>query len=172
MPALALALVASEERYRPVLPFVRQAKAEDPVPLLASALLTGLVSRSLAARRKPSPTDEQALPVLYGYLATLTASRDNGLQDVGVQAYSELLRTSRARKLFWEQRNETVGPLVAILQAAAGSGREARPAPGGTRSAAEAVVGGGVGLQLLYHVLLVVWQLSFEAGLVGEQLEE
>lgn len=32
-------------------------------------------------------------------------------------------------------------------------------------------VGGGVGLQLLYHVLLVLWQLSFEASLVGEELQ-
>lgn len=32
--------------------------------------------------------------------------------------------------------------------------------------------GGGVGLQLMYHVLLVIWQLSFEAELVGEGLEK
>lgn len=31
-------------------------------------------------------------------------------------------------------------------------------------------VGGGVGLQLLYHVLLVIWQLSFEGSLVGDEL--
>lgn len=36
---------------------------------------------------------------------------------------------------------------------------------------ADAVIGGGVGLQLLYHVLLVIWQLSFEGKLVGEELE-
>ena len=31
--------------------------------------------------------------------------------------------------------------------------------------------GGGVDLQLLYHVLLVIWQLSFEGKMVGEGLE-
>ena len=32
--------------------------------------------------------------------------------------------------------------------------------------------GGGVGLQLLYHVLLVIWQLSFQGKMVGEGLEK
>ncbi|KAI5293053.1 H(+)-transporting V1 sector ATPase subunit H, partial [Ascosphaera acerosa] len=32
-------------------------------------------------------------------------------------------------------------------------------------------IGVGIAVQLLYHVLLVIWQLTFEAGLVGEQLE-
>ena len=36
---------------------------------------------------------------------------------------------------------------------------------------ADSVLSGGVGLQLLYHVLLVVWQLSFESALVGQELE-
>lgn len=36
---------------------------------------------------------------------------------------------------------------------------------------ADAVIGGGVSLQLLYHVLLAMWQLSFESKLVGEVLE-
>jgi V-type H+-transporting ATPase subunit H len=35
---------------------------------------------------------------------------------------------------------------------------------------ADISVGGGVGLQLLYHVLLVIWQLSFEGSLVGDEL--
>ena len=37
---------------------------------------------------------------------------------------------------------------------------------------ADTTIGGGVGLQLLYHVLLVIWQLSFEGALVGEELEQ
>jgi V-type H+-transporting ATPase subunit H len=36
---------------------------------------------------------------------------------------------------------------------------------------ADATIGGGVGLQLLYHILLVIWQLSFEGKLVGDDLE-
>lgn len=35
----------------------------------------------------------------------------------------------------------------------------------------ESGIGGGVGLQLLYHVLLVIWQLSFEGSLIGQELE-
>jgi V-type H+-transporting ATPase subunit H len=33
-------------------------------------------------------------------------------------------------------------------------------------------IGGGVGLQLLYHILMVIWQLSFEGRLVGIGLDE
>jgi len=33
-------------------------------------------------------------------------------------------------------------------------------------------VAGGVGIQLLYRVLLVIWQLSFEGELVGDGLQE
>lgn len=40
------------------------------------------------------------------------------------------------------------------------------------RTATEAGLGGGVGLQLLYHVLLVIWQLSFEGSEIGKELEE
>lgn len=36
---------------------------------------------------------------------------------------------------------------------------------------ADSIVGGGVSLQLLYHILLVIWELSFEGRLVGEELE-
>ena len=33
-------------------------------------------------------------------------------------------------------------------------------------------LGGGVGLQLLYHALLVIWQISFEAEEIGDDLNE
>ena len=33
-------------------------------------------------------------------------------------------------------------------------------------------IGGGVGLQLLYHILLTIWQLSFEGRLVGAGLDD
>ncbi|OAA56589.1 vacuolar ATP synthase subunit [Niveomyces insectorum RCEF 264] len=36
----------------------------------------------------------------------------------------------------------------------------------------EGTIGGGVGLQLLYHVLLVLWQLSFDAEEVGDDLND
>jgi len=33
-------------------------------------------------------------------------------------------------------------------------------------------LGGNVGLQLLYHVLLVFWQLSFDGSMIGKGLDE
>ena len=93
-----------------------------------------------------------------------------------MQEYSSLLRTKNARELFWKQREDTVAPVIDILRAAAGAGKDNDSTlwSGKTsiRSATEAGLSGGVGLQLLYHVLLTIWQLSFEASLVGRGLEE
>ena len=84
-----------------------------------------------------------------------------------------------AREQFWNQRSETIEPLVKILNTAAGIGN------GGSSSASlwsgntngrsagfEGSLGGGVGLQLLYHVLLVMWQMSFESDEIGDDLNE
>lgn len=113
---------------------------------------------------------------LYNYLSTLSKSEDSVLQDIAVQEYSNLLRTTNSRELFWELREETVNPLVDILRAAAGVGKDADTTlfSGGAsvRSVTEAGLSGGVGLQLLYHVLLTIWQLSFEGSLVGKGLEK
>lgn len=106
----------------------------------------------------------------------MTKSQDPGLQDIAVQEYSTLLRTKKARELFWSQHAETVNPLIDILRLAAGAGKDSDSTmwSGGAsiRTATEAGLSGGVGLQLLYHVLLVVWQLSFEGSLIGVELEE
>ena len=89
--------------------------------------------------------------------------------------HSSLLTTKTSRELFWKEREETVTPLTDILREAAGAGRDSDSTlwSGATsiRSATDGGVGGGVGLQLLYHVLLTIWQLSFEAALVGRGLE-
>lgn len=63
-----------------------------------------------------------------------------------------------------------------VLRAAAGAGRDSDSTlmNGGTsiRSlGTETGLGGGVSIQLLYHILLVVWQLSFEGEKVGPGLE-
>ena len=61
-----------------------------------------------------------------------------------------------------------------ILRTAAGTGKDTDSALwGGATSirSTDTKFGGGVGLQLLYHVLLVIWQLSFEGKMVGEGLE-
>jgi len=52
--------------------------------------------------------------------------------------------------------------LIAILEAAAGSGNGSNPSLHG------GLIQGGVGLQLLYHVLLVVWELTFEPVIAEE----
>lgn len=113
---------------------------------------------------------------LYSYLSTLTKLQDGGLQDIAVLEYSAMLRGKKSRELFWQQREETVAPLVDILRTAAGvsNGDSASTLWSGAGSirSAEGSLGGGVGLQLLYHVLLVLWQLSFEGATIGEGLEE
>jgi V-type H+-transporting ATPase subunit H len=137
-----------------------------------------LVAASANVSPKGTPASDKALPRLLSYLSTLAKSSDGGLQDIAVLEYSALLRGKKSRELFWQQRSETVGPLVEILKTAAGVGSNGDSAStlwsGATsiRSGTEGSVGGGVGLQLLYHVLLVIWQLSFESATVGDGLDE
>ena len=137
--------------------------------------MTNLLSTAFISDRT-SDTEEGALPPLYTYLAGLTKNQDSGLQDIGVQGFSALLRNKAARELFWKQRAETLDPLFEILRTAAG-GKDngsinlASSAATSSLRTADISVGGGVGLQLLYHVLLVIWQLSFEGSLVGEELQ-
>jgi V-type H+-transporting ATPase subunit H len=124
-----------------------------------------------------SNKESSALPQLFSYLSTLTKSSDGGLQDIAVLEYSVLLKGKTSRNLFWAQRTETVGPLIDILRSAAGvsNGDSASTLWSGAvsiRSGMEGAIGGGVGLQLLYHILLVLWQLSFEGETVGAGLEE
>lgn len=153
---------------------IQSSNPEDPIPLLASAFLVNLVSRSLTSSSKPLLRDEEALPKLYSYLSKLTRSQDSGLQDIGVQSYSTLLRTKKSRELFWKQRKDTIDPLMETLRSVVGATKDTDSTlwSGATSiRGADAVIGGGVGLQLLYHILLVIWQLSFEGKMVGEELE-
>jgi len=172
VPSLADSLISHPEPYKPFLPFLHHStNAEDPIPLLTSTLLTALVSHSLVSSSKPAPRDDEALPQLYTYLSTLTKSHDSGLQDIGVQGFSELLRKTRSREIFWNHRKETLDPLIDTLRAAAGV-KESNGTSGSSTRGIEPGLAGGVGLQLLYRVLLVVWQLTFESALVGEELQE
>ncbi|KAJ5329464.1 hypothetical protein N7452_009854 [Penicillium brevicompactum] len=172
VPSLADSLISHPEPYKPFLPFLQHStNAEDPIPLLTSTFLTALVSHSLVATSKPAARDNEALPQLYAYLSTLTKNQDSGLQDIGVQGFSELLRTSKAREIFWTQRKETLDPLIETLRTAAGSKDNASTLGGSTRGN-EPGLAGGVSLQLLYRVLLVLWQLAFEGALVGDELQE
>jgi V-type H+-transporting ATPase subunit H len=135
----------------------------------------------MASSRDESPASaKNALPMIFSYLASLTSNPDPGLQDIGVQEFSSLLYGRVCRKQFWDQRSETIAPLISILRTAAGVGNGDSSArlwngatTGSTRNVGfEGSLSGGVGLQLLYHVLLVMWQLSFEAEEVGEELDE
>ncbi|KAJ5939668.1 hypothetical protein N7466_002802 [Penicillium verhagenii] len=171
VPSLADALVSHPEPYKPFLQFLHQSSNDqDPIPLLTSTFLTALVSHSLVSSSKPASRDDEALPQLYLYLSTLTKNQDSGLQDIGVQGFSELLRKKRSREIFWSHRKETLEPLIDTLRAAAGI-KETAGAGTSTRGT-DSGLAGGVSLQLLYRVLLVVWQLTFESELVGEELQE
>ncbi len=173
-PALAKALSEHSDPYSSFIPLLAQSNdPESPIPLLTSTVLTSMIAGAPVLTNKES----RALPALFSYLSTLTKQTDGGLQDIAVLEYSALLRGKRSRELFWNQRAETVEPLMGILRAAAGVQNDDSTSTlwsgaGSARSAPEGSLGGGVGLQLLYHVLLVLWQLSFEGATVGEGLEE
>jgi len=175
VPSLAKALFTNPDPYQHFLPLLRSSNNDDPIPLLTAHALSNL----MAAARDESRSTHQALPVILSYLAGLAKSTDAGLQDIAVQEYSSLLFGRLSRDQFWNQRSETVTPLVKILQTAAGIGNGGNSSSSlwsgnaSTRSGGfEGSLGGGVGLQLLYHVLLVIWQMSFEAESIGDELDD
>jgi len=179
IPVLSKSLLEHPDPYRPFLPLLTQStNPEDPIPLLTSTVLASLVAASSTAFPKGTPVTDKALPKLLSYLSTLAKSSDGGLQDIAVLEYSALLRGKKSREIFWEQRSETVAPLFEILKSAAGvasNGDSASTLWSGAasvRSGMEGSLSGGVGLQLLYHVLLVIWQLSFEGATIGDGLDE
>ena len=176
-PSLPSKLLQHSDPYKPLLPYLsHSSNPEDPIPLLTSSVLTSLLSKAQVKNPKSNAQTDEALTKLYKYLSTLTKSQDSGLQDIAVQEYSSLLRTKKSREIFWSLREETVSPLIDILRSAAGADKDSDStlwSRGSTiRSATEVGLGGGVGLQLLYHVLLTIWQLSFESSLVGKSLEK
>ncbi|KAI2621101.1 ARM repeat-containing protein [Hypoxylon sp. NC1633] len=174
VPTLAKSLFKDSDPYQHFLPLLaRSNNSEDPLPLLTSTVLTTLMANS----RDESRATEQALPLVLSYLCGLVKnSNDAGLQDIAVMEYSSLLYGQSSRQLFWKQRSETVAPLIDILRKAAGIGGESSASLWSgnttTRSGGFEGLSGGVGLQLLYHVLLVLWQLSFEAEEIGDDLND
>ncbi|KAI1657154.1 ARM repeat-containing protein [Daldinia decipiens] len=174
VPALAKALFRDPDPYQHLLPLLAHSNnSEDPIPLLTSTVLTTLMANS----KDESASTEHALPLILSYLCGLVKnSNDAGLQDIAVMEYSSLLYGQSSRQLFWKQRSETVSPLIEILRKAAGVGGESSASLWSgntmTRSGGFEGISGGVGLQLLYHVLLVLWQLSFEAEDIGNDLDD
>lgn len=130
----------------------------------------------MSTARDESQATLNALPTILKYLSGLAKSTDGGLQDIAVQEYSALLFSRVSRERFWEQRSETLAPLVKILQTAAGIGGDGSSSAslwsGNVSVRSEGNLAGGVGLQLLYHVLLVLWQLSFESDVIGDELNQ
>lgn len=176
IPALANTILQRHDPYKQILHLLsKSSNPEEAQPLLAATLLTNLIAYSITSSSKPAKRDEEALPKLYSYLSTLVKSQDTGLQDIGVQHMSTVLRSKQAKELFWKQKKETVTPLFDILRKAAGASKDSDSTlwSGATSiRSSDTRFGGGVGLQLMYHVLLVIWQLSFEGELVGSGLEE
>ncbi|KAI1634345.1 ARM repeat-containing protein [Biscogniauxia mediterranea] len=174
VPALAKALFKDSDPYQHFLPLLAHSNnPEDPIPLLTSTVLATLMANA----KDESPSTEHALPLILSYLCGLTKnSNDAGLQDIAVMEYSSLLYGRSSRQLFWKQRSETVTPLIEILKKAAGVGADSSASLWSVnttlRSGGFEGLGGGVGLQLLYHVLLVLWQLSFEAEDIGDDLND
>jgi V-type H+-transporting ATPase subunit H len=175
VPSLAKALFQNSDPYKHFLPLLAHSNdLEDPIPLLTSTVLATLMAQS----KDESASTERSLPLILSYLCGLAKnSSDAGLQDIAVTEYSSLLYGTASRQLFWKQRSETVAPLIDILRKAAGIAEDSSASlwsgNATTRSIGfEGALGGGVGLQLLYHVLLVMWQLSFEAADIGDEMDE
>jgi V-type H+-transporting ATPase subunit H len=173
-------LIKHPEPFKHLLPLLKQSpNPEEPIPLLASALLSTLLGHAIQASPKSTPQIDDALPKVYAYIAQLSKQSDSNLQDIACQEYSALLRTAKSRELFWKQRKETLTPLVEVLRTATGGRDTDSTLQNGSgaasiRSVADSSfkVGGTVSLQLLYHILLIIWQLSFEGKLVGRGLDE
>ncbi|TDZ37610.1 V-type proton ATPase subunit H [Colletotrichum spinosum] len=171
VPSLAKALFKNADPYKAFLPLLAHSdNTEDPIPLLTSTALTKLMSLS----KDESQATRNAIPILLTFLSGLAKSSDAGLQDIAVQEYSSILYGRASRHQFWNQRSETIAPLIEILRTASGIGSNGSSSASiwsGTTPSRD-VIGGGVGLQLLYHVLLVIWQLSFEAEDIGDDLND
>jgi V-type H+-transporting ATPase subunit H len=140
---------------------------------------------------------KRALGHLYTYHAKKLQDslNDSTQQDLSVQSFVDLLRAKAGRRLFWANaedelepeenevgqgillvgRKKTVDPLVNILRKATSkstqevtSALDTRFPQNGTGSNLSQ---GDVGLQLLYHVLLVFWSLTFEEQ-VASKIEQ
>jgi len=178
IPTFTTALIEHPDPYKPFFPFLTQSSNhEDPKALLTSAVVASIIAHALTASGKASSQTEEAIPKLNTYLSGLAGSSDSGLQDVAVQEYAAILRSHKSREIFWSQRKQTVEPLMEVLHAAAGTMKDTDSTLfNGNASirttATDIRLGGNVGLQLLYHVLLVFWQLSFDGSMIGQGLDE
>ncbi|KAJ1333473.1 V-type H+-transporting ATPase subunit H [Microdochium nivale] len=174
VPSLAGALFKNADPYKHFLPLLAHSdNSEDRVPLLTSSVLSLL----MAGSRNQSKVTEEAFPLIISFLCGLVKDTgDASLQDIAVIEYSSMLYSKKMKQLFWKQRSETVAPLIDILRKAAGVNNDSSASlwSGNTSTRANGFEGisGGVGLQLLYHVLLILWQLSFESADIGDEMDD
>ena len=159
----AASLLAIPRPYEHLLPLLSH--TDETVPVLTSKILTTLLMISLAStssKEAPEADAKTALPTFLSHLAS--RSQDPYHVDLAVQSYVSLLRSSYARLTFW-YTGEGLPTLKKILDTSAhGTGSPSGVAPGG-------LIQGGVNLQLLYHVLLVFWELTFEEE-IAEKIAE
>lgn len=165
VPGFADALLSVPHLYSNLLPLLSH--TDTTVPVFTSKVLTTLLSVFLKhtnSKGAPLEDTQTALPTYLSYLATLMKSNDTYLQDVAVQSYVSLLRSSYARITFWNAGEEGLRPLISILETAAGGNGSSY----GNMSNTGNLIQGGVSLQLLYHILLVIWELTFEEAISEE----
>jgi V-type H+-transporting ATPase subunit H len=168
VPSFANALLALPKPFELMLSLLKGA-ADQTIPLLSAAILTTLISTSLSASSKTSPQVKDALPKFYRHLSTVSRTADSDQHDLAIRSYVALLRTPYARETFWDMKEETVAPLFKTLETAArGTGSLGGSDRTSSLTGAAVIVQGGVPLQLLYHVLLVVWQLTFDETIAEE----
>ncbi|KAJ2897265.1 ARM repeat-containing protein [Zalerion maritima] len=173
VPALGPALYKNTNPYTNLLPLISRSNnnPEDTVSFLTASVLATMMESS----KDESPATKEALPILLTYLSSLVKSPEPAHQDIAISHYSKTLYSRTTRQKFWDLRSDTVAPLFGILKAAGGDASSARVWSGNTtvgESGFEGPLQGDVGLQLLYHVLLVIWQLSFDAEEVGDDMAD
>lgn len=78
----------------------------------------------------------------FSYLSTLITSSESKFADLALQSYVGLLTSAPARKIFWQ--NGGVASVIDKIQESNGN------------------------IQLLYHALLVLWELSFDEEIAAE----
>ncbi|EGX49944.1 hypothetical protein AOL_s00076g585 [Orbilia oligospora ATCC 24927] len=189
VPSFVTTLTSHSDPYSHLMTLLDHTDA--PIPIISSYLLTTLISSSLSKSRTDNPT-KQALPTLFKYLATISSSSESNLQDLAVQSYVLLLRNSYSRNTFWEMGDETMKGLTEVIETAAAGSKGSRTTDVGVVNIASGISSavpllstgsssvpaaaaplkqGGVNLQLLYHVLVAIWQLSFEEE-IAEELDD
>ncbi|KAK6510460.1 H(+)-transporting V1 sector ATPase subunit H [Arthrobotrys conoides] len=190
VPSFVTTLTSHSDPYSHLMTLLDHTDA--PIPIISSYLLTILISSSLSKSRTDNPT-KQALPTVFKYLATISSSSESNLQDLAVQSYVLLLRNSYSRITFWEMGDETMKGLTSVIETAAAGSKGSRTTDVGVANTASGsnastsllntgshgvsthspanLKQGGVNLQLLYHVLVGIWQLSFEEE-IAEELDE